>query len=118
MAAPNIVEVTNIIGATDVANLVTSFNTITSNPAASGKVYKINSLIISNIDGENDADVSVVFHKNDDYYIAKTLKVPADTTLVVISKDMGIYLEEGTLLKCMASAANDLQAICSYEIIT
>jgi hypothetical protein len=30
---------------------------------------------------------------------------------------MGIYLEEGDAIRCTASAAGDLQALCSYEII-
>jgi uncharacterized protein YajQ (UPF0234 family) len=118
MAAPNVVNVTTITGSTDVQSVSTSATAITTNAAASGKVYKINSLIVSNIDGTNDADVSVdLFRSSTAYYIASTITVPADATLVVISKDMGIYLQEGDAIRCLASANDDLQAICSYEII-
>ena len=118
MTAPDIVNVTNILGSTDVQSITTTAAAITTNTAASGKVYKINSLVVANIDGTNDADVSVdLFRSSTAYYIARTITVPADATLVVISKDTGIYLEEGDALRCLASADGDLQAICSYEII-
>lgn len=118
MAAPNIVNVTSVLGSTDVQSITTTATAITTNSAASNKLYKINSLVVSNIDGTNDADVSVdLFRSSTAYYIARTITVPADATLVVISKDMGIYLEEGDALRCLASADGDLQALCSYEII-
>lgn len=118
MAAPNIINVNTILGKTDVANITTVATAITTNPVSSGYVYKINSLIISNIDGINDADVSVDFFRSSvAYYIARTITVPADSTLVLISKDMPIYLEEGDSLRCLANANGDLQAICSYELI-
>lgn len=119
MAAPNIVGVTTILGKTDVQSVTTSATAITTNSAASGKVYKINSLVISNIDGTNNADITVdLFRSSTAYHLAKTVTVPADATLVVISKDSAIYLEEGDALRCTASAAGDLQAVCSYEIIS
>lgn len=118
MAAPNVLNVTSILGSTDVQSITTTATAITTNSAASNKLYKINSVIVSNIDGTNDADVSVdLFRSSTAYFIARTITVPADATLVVISKDMGIYLEEGDSLRCLASANGDLQAICSYEII-
>jgi hypothetical protein len=118
MAAPNVVNVTSILGTTDVLNVTTTATAITTNSAASNKLYKINSLIVSNIDGTNNADITVdLFRSSTAYHLASTITVPADATLVVISKDMGIYLQEGDSVRCQASANGDLQAICSYEII-
>jgi hypothetical protein len=37
---------------------------------------------------------------------------------VILSKDTPLYLEEGDAIRCLASAAGDLQAICSYEEIS
>jgi hypothetical protein len=116
MVAPNVVGVTSILGKTDVQSIGLSATAITT--CATDKVYKINSLIVSNIDGVNTATVTVdLFRSSVSYAIASTIAVPADTTLVVISKDMGIYLEEGDAIRCLASATGDLQALCSYEII-
>lgn len=119
MAAPNIVGVTTITGKTDVLNVTDTAAPITSNASSSGKVYKINSLIISNIDGENSGEITVdLFRSSTAYKIANTIAVPADSTLVLISKDTSIYLEEGDDLRCTASNNNYLQAVCSYEIIS
>ena len=48
-------------------------------------------------------------------YLAKTVTVPADTTLVLL--DTPIYLMEGDILKGGASAASDLDLFVSYEIL-
>jgi hypothetical protein len=119
MAAPNIVNVSTIIGKTAVQAVALTATAIVTNSAASNKVFKINSLIISNVDGVNAADITVEFFRSSVAYdIAKTISVPADATLVVISKETPIYLEEGDEIRCSASAASDLEAICSYEEIS
>jgi hypothetical protein len=119
MANPNIVNVTDIRGKTAVQSVGTSATAIVENTAASGKIFKINSLTVANVDGTNAADITVdLFRSSTSYKIANTISVPADSTLVVISKDTAIYLEEGDSLRCLASATGDLQAICSYEEIS
>jgi len=50
-------------------------------------------------------------------YIAKTIAVPADATLVLIDKNSSIYLMEGDILKGGASAASDLDLFVSFEVI-
>ena len=117
MANPNVVGVTSIYANTavdaDVAASAVSLLTCGSN-----KLQKINSLVIANIDGTNAATIDVwVTRSSADYYIAKTISVPADATLVVIDKNMGLYLIESDILKIQASAAGDLSATCSYEEI-
>ena len=60
MAAPNIVNVTSIIGKTNAIDLTTTNNKeLVSNAASSNKVFKINSLIISNVDGSLNIAVTV-----------------------------------------------------------
>lgn len=117
MAAPNVVNVATITGKTAVQAVGTSATAIVSNSAASGKVLKVNALYVSNVDGTNNADINVdLFRSSTAYHIAKTMQVPADATLDVISKP--IYLEEGDSLRLTASAASDLEAVCSYEEIS
>ena len=119
MAAPNIVGVSNILGSTDVQAVTTSATAIVTNSGGSGKVYKVNSLVVSNIDGTNAADITVDLYRSATAYaIASTITVPADASLVVISKETAVYLEEGDALRCTASADGDLVAICSYEEIS
>lgn len=118
MSSPNIINVATITGKTDVQSVGTSASSIVTNATSSGKLYKINTLIISNIDGTSDADITVdLFRNSTAYHILSTVVVPADASLVAISKDNGIYLEEGDQLRLTGSSAGDLQAVCSYEII-
>jgi hypothetical protein len=123
MAAPNIVNVTTIIGKTSVVNLTTTNATlVVENPAASGKVFKINSLYVSNVDGTTSSDITVSLYSEDNIggtatQFVSTVVVPADATLIVISKDTAIYLEEDRSIGATASTANDLKVICSYEEI-
>lgn len=119
MAAPNLANVTTITGKTAVLAVTTGATAIVTNSAASNKVLRINTLIIANVDGTNDADVTVdIFRSSTSYKIANTITVPADSSLVIISKDKSIYLEEGDSLRCTASANGDLEAICSYDDIS
>ena len=123
MANPNIVSVASIYGKTvydqDIAATAAS---LVSNAASSGKILKINSLIIANIDGTNSADISVTLRNaaggTIHSYLAWTVAVPADATLIVISKDTSIYLEEDMALYVQSSAAGDLSATCSFEEIS
>lgn len=117
MAAPNIVNVATITGKTAVQAVTTSATAIVTNSAASGKVFKVNALYVANVDGVNSADVNVdLYRSSTAYHIAKTVAVPADATLDIISK--AIYLEEGDSLRLTASANSDLEAVCSYEEIS
>ena len=117
MAAPNIVNVCTITGKTAVQAVGTSATAIVTNSASSGKVFKINALYVSNVDGSNNAEVNVdLFRSSTAYHIAKTVTVPADASLDVLSKP--IYLEEGDSLRLTANAASDIEAVCSYEEIS
>jgi hypothetical protein len=117
MAAPNVVDVSTIIGKTAVQAVGTSATAIVTNSAGSGKVLKVNALYVSNVDGSVPADVNVdLFRSSVAYHVARTISVPADATLDIISKS--IYLEEGDSLRLTASASGDLEAVCSYEEIS
>ena len=124
MAAPNIVNVATIIGkSATIALSSTSATAIVSNAASSGKVFKINMIQIANVDGTNAADITINLYSQDDiggtaYALASTISVPADTTLVVLDKNTAVYLEENRSIGAIASIANDLVVICSYEEIS
>ena len=116
MAAPNVVNVTSIYGKTTGGALGTSLADMLL--CQSDKLLKINSIIVANVDGSSAADVTVAFYNADNttaYHLAKTVSVPADSTLVVLGKDAPIYLEEGDKIQALASAAGDLEIIISYE---
>jgi hypothetical protein len=124
MAAPNIVNVATITGKTDQINLTTTNATaVVSNAASSGKVFKVNSLIVANVDGTNAADVTVSVYSEDDIggtatELVSTVSVAADSSLVVIDKNTALYLEEDMSIGATASVADDLKIVVSYEEIS
>ena len=130
MAAPNIVNVATITGKTYYDALAdTNLTSLVLNSATSGKVLKINMLIASNVDGSSAATVDVSYHpstttavgstvSSTGYHIAKTVSDPADSSLVIISKDTAIYMEESSVLAVKASVADDIDIVVSYEEIS
>ena len=119
MATPNIVSVATINGFC-VTGAVTTSNVDVVDVTAE-YVYKINNVIIANIDGTNSATVtvSVSTANGSNYYaIASTVAVPADATLVVIDKNNAFYLDETDLLRIVGSANGDLTYLVSGEKIT
>jgi hypothetical protein len=124
MAAPNIVNVTSIVGKTVVADLTTtSATSVLSNAASSNLVLKVNSLIVSNVDASASAAITINLYSaaalgGTATQIANTITIPAKTSLIVIDKNSSIYLEENRSIGATASIANDLKVVCSYEEIS
>lgn len=123
MANPNIVNVTTITGKTTYAALTTTLTTVLlANAASSGKVFKINSIMVSNVDGSAAADVTIDINtaaagSGTSYALASTIAVPADATLSVVDKTNSFYLEEDKSILGGASANSDLEIVISYEEI-
>lgn len=123
MANPNIVNVSAIYGNNSLTSLsTTNATSIVSNAASSGKVYKINSLIVANVDGTNNAEITINVYSaaalgGTAYALVSTVSVPADATLVVIDKNTSIYLKENQSIGATAGTANDLVVVASWEEI-
>ena len=126
MANPNIVNVSTIYGNTSsylISSTADPFATaLINNPATSGKVFKINSILVANVDGTSAADVTIKLFSQDDLggtgtALISTASVPADSTLIVVDKSTAIYLLEDKSIGATVSAANDLVITCSWEEI-
>lgn len=119
MAAPNIVNVTTIVGKTNVQAVTTTPTDILVNAGSSGTVVKINSLMVANVNGTNAGTISAsVYRSATEFKLAHVISVPAAAALVLLDKTTQIYLEEGDSLRLTASANSYLQAVCSYEVIS
>ena len=124
MTAPNIVNVSTITGKTDqIALSSTAATVLVSNAASSGKVVKVNMIIVANVDGLNACDVTVDLHSaaaggGTAFSIVSTASVAADSSLVALDKSTAIYLEEDMSITVTAGTANDLEVIVSYEEIS
>lgn len=127
MANPNIINVSSILAGNAGFNL-SSTATATLITVAADKILKINSIMVANVDGSNAATVDIFVDgmgsgttgitttgADATVYLAKTINVPADSTLVLLSSP--IYLMEGDVLKGGASAASDLDLFVSYEVM-
>ena len=121
MAAPNIVNVSQINANTNLANVTTSLQNVVTNAASSGKVYKINDIIMTNY-SSSTVTASVIFNRSSaspaSYFIVGSITVPNTSTLVVTGKDTSFYMEEGDVLQMSTSANSSIHAIVSYEVIS
>ena len=128
MANPNIVAVTDIKGGNYGWNLSATATTTLLTVDAE-KILKINRITVANVDGTNAADVDLFVDgmgtasangltptgADATVYLAKTISVPADSSLVI--SDTPIYLMEGDILKGGASVISDLDLFISYEVL-
>ena len=133
MAAPNIVNVATITGVTTYHSGIAAttggkgsvgITTVVSNAASSGKVLKINSLTAAGIAATTGITLQHFNHVNhasagSTVSIAMTVSVPIFSSLVVISKENSIYLEENTSLGIFAQPnLGTIDVVCSYEEIS
>ena len=124
MAAPNIVNVSSILGKTDQYALSSASQTvILNNAASSDDVLKVNMIQVANVDGTNACDITIDVHSaasggGTAFSLIATASVAADSSLVVLDKNTAIYLEENMSITATAGTANDLEVIVSYEQIS
>ena len=129
MANPNIVNVTTINGGNAGFNLTATTTATLMTVSGSGVIVKVNRITVANVDGSAAADVDLFIDglgsgaagvtttgADATVYLAKTISVPADASLVLL--DTPIYLKENDVLKGGASAAGDLDLFVSYDVIS
>jgi hypothetical protein len=124
MAAPNIVNVSAIYGKVVTADLTsTSAISVLSNAASSGKVFKIDSLVVANTDTVNAVNITINHYSaaalgGTATPIASVVSIPPVSSLIVIDKTTMIYLEENMSIGAVAGTASKLKVVCSYEDIS
>lgn len=115
--SPTKVEGKNVI----VSDVPTTASGVLSNSSGSNETLRLSSIYVSNIDGTNNCDVTSYIVDNTTSasgYLASTVVVPADASLLPLTKDSNIYITENQTLYIQSSAAGDLSAIISYEQIS
>lgn len=127
MAAPNIVAVATITPHTvSITPSDTSRNALVTAPST-GMAYKINQIVVSNIDGTNAVDATVELRLADGTTyraIGSTISVPADSSLIMSDKTTMFYLldtsvtGEASTLWATSGTASKLTFTCSYEAIS
>ena len=128
MANPNIVSVSTIYGG-NYGWALTNTLTTTLVTVDAEKLLKINRIVCTNIHATDAADLNLYVDgmgtaaangltptgASATTYLAKTISVPADASLVVL--DTPIYLMEGDILKGGGSTVNKLDLFISYETL-
>jgi hypothetical protein len=123
MANPNIVAVTAIYGTTTyVTPANTSTNTLLSNAASSGLVYKINNIVCANTTG-SAANVTVTINNaaagsGTAYPIVSAVSVPANASLIAVDKTTAIYLMENQSIVVTSGTSSAITYTISYENIS
>lgn len=125
MAAPNIATATSHYAkSVDIALSDTNMTVLVSNAASSGKLLRVSSIVVTNVDGTSAADITVKRFSEDDIggtgraIGASTYPVPADSSIVVVDSSIAMNLEEDRSIGCQASAGGDLEVACNYEEIS
>lgn len=124
MAAPNVVNVTSILGKTTYLTPAnTTSNVLLANASGSNKVFKINTLVASNVDGTNAVDTTVSINtaaagSGTSYPLASTVSVPADASLIVVDKSTAFYLEEDKSIVVTSGTSSKISYTVSYEEIS
>jgi len=116
MATPNIASIATLTGVTIAGAATDSATNVID--VATDHTYKVNTIIIANIDGTNSANITLeisVDNGSNYYAFAKTIAVPADSSLSIL--DSPLYLDETDLLRVTAAVNGDLTYVISYEDI-
>lgn len=111
----NIRNPSSIVGKTVGASPGTGGTTALTNNDGSNVVYKINSIFAANVDGSNSSWISVQVAN---YYIARYIIVPPDSTQIISTKETYFYLENGQSIFTQAQTNGDVHVVISYEKIT
>ena len=115
--APN-----NVVGeyTVNVALSSTSATSLLSNAAASGRVFKVLSVVAANVDGTNAADITVSRYSaaalgGTAFPMASTISVPADASLIVSDSTTPILLAANTSLGATAGTSNAITMTVTYQ---
>ena len=129
MANPNIVAVATIEGGSLGWNLTDSLANLVT--VSADYILKLNRIVATNVDGSSamDLDVAVTLDGTNattmtgvtvtggdtTMYLASTISVPADASLVV--SDTPIYLRAGDILKAKGSTTAKIDLFISFAVL-
>ena len=123
MANPNIVNVTSILGTTTYLTPAnTTANTLLSNAASSGLVFKINQIVCANVNGTSAVNATVSINNaaagaGTNFPVISTIAVPASASVIAVDKTTAIYLMENTSIVVTSGTASGITYTISYESI-
>ena len=123
MSNPNIVNVTSILGTTTYLTPAnTTANTLLSNAASSGLVYKINQIVCANVNGASAVNATVAINNaaagaGTNFPVISTVSVPASASVIAVDKTTAIYLMENSSIVVTSGTSSGITYTLSYESI-
>lgn len=123
MANPNIINVTTLTGNTTyLTPSNTTANTLLSNAASSGLVFKINQIVCANVNGSSAVNATVAINSaaagaGTNYPIISTISVPASASVIAVDKTTAVYLMENSSIVVTSGTASGITYTISYESI-
>ena len=123
MANPNIVTVSAIYGTTTYLTPAnTTANTLLSNAASSGLVYKINQIVCANVNGGSAVNATVAINSaaagaGTNYPVISTISVPSSASVIAVDKTTSIYLMENSSIVVTSGTSSGITYTLSYESI-
>ena len=123
MANPNIVNVTSILGTTTYLTPAnTTSNTLLSNAASSGLVFKINQIVCANVNGASAVNATVAINNaaagaGTNFPVISTISVPASASVIAVDKTTAIYLMENSSIVVTSGTSSGITYTISYESI-
>lgn len=122
MAAPNIVNIASMYGRIAyLAPANTTANTLLSNAASSGLLYRVNTLTATNVTASPAVTTvsinSAASGGGTAYRIAYQITVPAYSSLVLIDKNGYQNLPEDSSIVVTSGTSSAIEYVCSYDEI-
>ena len=123
MANPNIINVTTLTGNTTyLTPSNTTANTLLSNAASSGLVYKINQIVCANVNGSSAVNATVAINNQaagagTNFPIISTISVPASASVIAVDKTTAVYLMENQSIVVTSGTSSGITYTISYESI-
>lgn len=119
MTAPNLKSPTQVTGKTYASPLLGDVPVLLANPADSGQVWKINSIVIHSIDSAASTTLSLNLMRfaSAASCLLYNKEITPGTTLEVTTRNTSFYLEEGDSLEVIVADNFVCDALIGYEII-
>ena len=121
MATPNLLIANSVIGKTTTVAVLNTATTLIENSNSSNALYKVNTILISNINSSDSANVTIEFFRSTtgvNRKLIANVSIPIRSSFTPIDKSSVIYLEECDSILIMSTSNNQVETICSYEEIT
>lgn len=122
MANPNELSATQVYGNNALVSPLTSATTVINNPASSGKIFKVNSILASCVNVDVTSQITLNIYSQDDlggtaYPIADEIVIPYRATLILVDTSSSVYLKEDQSIGAISGGNSEVNIVASWEEI-